>query len=414
MRNQAITESSLKKSIYYSDRLRNEYLNTPELVVNKLRESIRISNKPNHSFSICKVEDKHGDKHRYYLDRFEEKILVRKCAKNLSKTYARNDVDRHQCVREIRAILRWKSDQDIYRIDLSNYYESIPRKVIEKHLEDNDILTNQTKQVTLKVLRKFWAVNKKGLPRGVEISNPIANAILSDLDEKIINSDNCLYYVRFVDDILLITNPEDQGKVYKLFKKNLPENIRLNTSKTQILFKRCGELCFDFLGYNFKINKRSNRYRKVDLDLSLSRRKKLKEKIYKSFQDFVKAGDFQLLKERLDYISSNRTIKRGKGKYKVGITYNNRECMRNETVQNIEAPPGVKELDSFLHAIILNNGIGSISSRLKLTKSQKKELFKISFVTRYKSKFHFNVSNEKYKILSRIWQFQSVMSIKKI
>lgn len=398
MRNQAISESSLDKSIYHSDRLKNEFLNEKKKRINSVKRSVVIANKHSHSFSIIKVFDKKDEKHKYFLDRFEEKLILRKCAKNLSKNISVRENDRHQCVREIVSTLKWNSDQQIYRIDLAKYYESIPKKEIINFIEHNTGITNQTKQLSLSVLRKYWRNFGTGLPRGLEISSPIARAILSKMDEDIYNSENCLYYARFVDDILLITSPEDKGELYKLIKRSLPTGVRLNTKKTSQYTKSEKGFQFEFLGYSFTVSERKTRYREIGLDLSSSRRKKIKSKIFKSFQGYVKDNDFELLLDRLNFISSNRTVHRGNGKYKTGITYNNRECSLEKV------PEGIKEINSFYQALILNKGLGAIKNKVKLSSAQASELFKINFDKRYLKKYHFNVSYSRYEEIAKVWQ----------
>jgi hypothetical protein len=90
-----------------------------------------------------------------------------------------------------------------------------------------------------------------GIPQGLAISNILANIYLNEFDEKI--SQQCEYYYRYVDDILLVCNENKSRDLYTKIKNDLQRiGLSLNSEKTKTL-----EIhkTFDFLGY--KIGKHS-------------------------------------------------------------------------------------------------------------------------------------------------------------
>ena len=400
MRNQAITFSSLNKSIYVSDLHKFDFLKTKLYREQSVIEALKISIDPSHIFTLNAVKSDSTDQNKinYFMPVFHEKLLLRKCAKNISRAFEVRSNDRHKSLRELLACLRWGPNQKVYRIDLKKYYESIPSETLCDFIVNSKKLSEHTKGVVMRVLKQFWINNDKGLPRGIEISNPLANALLYDLDSLMVRQENCLYYSRFVDDIIIVTTGIKNDTVLRDFKDNLPAGLFFNTSKTHKLDKSKKEIEFPFLGYKIVVagatKDGTKNYRNVDLHFSKTRETKVKSRIYSAFEDFLINDDMELLLDRLTFLSSNRTFKRGKGKYKAGLFYNNRLANSSESAKGI---------DCFIYALVKNQGLGSIKGRLKLTGEQQKKIFKINFESRFNSRFHSKFNYFRNEEVTRIW-----------
>lgn len=95
----------------------------------------------------------------------------------------------------------------------------------------------------------FGAPEKKGLPIGNYSSQFFSNLYLNKLDQFVKRELKCRYYVRYVDDFVLLSQDKEQLKEWRdrinlFLKTNL--SLELNEKKTKIQFLESG---ISFLGY---------------------------------------------------------------------------------------------------------------------------------------------------------------------
>ncbi|WP_181898441.1 antiviral reverse transcriptase Drt3a [Alteromonas aestuariivivens] len=401
MREQTISFSTLDKSIYRGDFHKHEYLKEKLYREECVLQSLEAASDREHRFTIEEIK-KNGDdsdKVGYFLPLFYEKLLVRKCAKNISKAFPIRSIDRERAIRELASCLRWGPHQSVYRVDIKSFYESINHLDLINFIKESGRLSGLTKDILIRILNQYWNAGGTGLPRGLEIANPLANAYLYEVDEIISKQEHCLFYCRFVDDIIIVSSGLPEDNVYKQFKKSMPGRLKLNTSKTLVLDKKHTKIEFPFLGYSIEVDGASNqdtkKFRSVSLHISDSRLKKIKSRIYKSFEKYLVEKDFELLTDRLTFLSSNRTNKRGKGKYKSGIFYSNRQ---------VDSSKSIKSIDKYIYALIKNDGVGPIQGRLVLSNNEKQKILSINFENRFNTKFHYKYNYHRSKEIVKVWE----------
>lgn len=100
----------------------------------------------------------------------------------------------------------------------------------------------------------FGAPCGKGLPIGNYSSQFFANLYLNELDQFIKRKIKCGYYIRYVDDLVLLDKNREKLKFLKnninlFLKENLDLELNLNKIKLQSIGKG-----IDFLGYFAKLN----------------------------------------------------------------------------------------------------------------------------------------------------------------
>lgn len=98
----------------------------------------------------------------------------------------------------------------------------------------------------------FESPEGKGLPIGNYSSQFFANLYLNELDQFIKRELRCKYYVRYVDDLILLSKDKNELKYFKnkieiVLKENLDLELNLNKTKLQEINKG-----IDFLGYFIK------------------------------------------------------------------------------------------------------------------------------------------------------------------
>jgi len=157
---------------------------------------------------------------------------------------------------------RWKSD-----------LLWLGKKVIYHKPIDNYQKKGNTELFKLVPPRKslFFADKNKGLPIGNYCSQFFSNLYLNQLDQFVKRKLKRKYYIRYVDDFLILGTSKKSLKNDSLKIENFLKNyldLKINTSKTKLKDLRSG---IDFLGYFLKPGYKLARERTV---------KSLKSKLY--------------------------------------------------------------------------------------------------------------------------------------
>jgi hypothetical protein len=289
----------------------------------------------------------------------------------------------------------------------------------------NNKISTQTKQILETFLSDFNLNNAKGIPRGIEISPVMSELSLMNFDKEISTLDHVFYYSRFVDDIFIITSSREEPKSFlKLIRRCLPEGLSLNHNKKTIIDvprRSIGNdlsppenivASVDYLGYkicviDYALNPlrpgnpsplKTSEYRDVRVDITRKKIDKIKAKISKAFYAHAKKPDFELLKDRIIFLSTNRDLinKVNRRKIPTGVYYSHSDadqpCL------------SLIEIDKFLKVLIhspqgrMGNKLGGV-----LTKSQKVKLLKISLFNGFNKRIFKRFCPNRLGVIARIW-----------
>jgi len=318
--NQTITQRTLDKHIYKSDM--SEYTHSLTSIHKKhvLDKSLKCSSSLDENFEIKTVIK--NKKPCYSLVNFHQIIVCRNLASNIHISLKKNK-SRNEISRQLVQHLKEGTSYRIYRLDIKSFFESIRTETISESLKQDSIST-QTKLLTERIISEAHKIGAVGLPRGLEFSPAIAELILQEFDKKIYSLEGVFYYSRYVDDILVITSGiENKREFLKYMKSCLPEELNFNYNKQNILNvpKRKHTptnvvALFDYLGYEYKVidnalakkDYKKSVFRQVQVSLSKSKLKKIKTRVYKAIYCYLKDGDFDLLKDRMTFLTSNRLM----------------------------------------------------------------------------------------------------------
>lgn len=141
------------------------------------------------------------------------------------------------------------------KLDIKSFYSSIDQEKLIKTLKSKirkqeilNLISNaiQTESLAYPVKEKIKkGKRERGVPEGLPISNALANIYLSRLD-KIYKDIECIKYWRYVDDILILVNQENMGKIESMIKKDITElGLSFNEKKDQGFIYNG----FEYLGY---------------------------------------------------------------------------------------------------------------------------------------------------------------------
>ncbi|GJM76503.1 reverse transcriptase [Paenibacillus macerans] len=123
--------------------------------------------------------------------------------------------------------------------DITDFYPSIYLHNIETHLRECIKLSGKNAHVEtlINIIRAMHiSQTHKGLPIGPQFSRPIAELILNEIDQILI--DNSIVFIRYVDDYRLFCKSENEAyKSLAFLAQKLYDilNLKLNEQKTNIL-----------------------------------------------------------------------------------------------------------------------------------------------------------------------------------
>ena len=176
---------------------------------------------------------------------------------------------------------RENPDYYILKCDISKFFYSINKKIlysiIESKVKDRDFL-----EFTKKIIFQRSSSNT-GIPIGNYTSQYFANIYLNELDHYIKEKLKVKYYVRYMDDfVLLLDNKEESKEILEKIREFLSKNLRLSLNKkTNYLKNKQG---VNFCGYKLK-------------GTQITLLKKSKKKIYKN----VRIWNNQYRAKNLDF-----------------------------------------------------------------------------------------------------------------
>lgn len=416
MRNQAFSHSSLARCFYPADFYADAKLGNDEAYRKKVvDEALCIAN--SHFQTGMRVSKfRLGKKDAYATSALAEKLVHRKCVANIFSCIRVPTKQRNTIAQELKCYLEEGTGYRIYKLDISKFFESTNIGDVKAILDELSGLSIHTKNIINGYLRHFNSNFGGGIPRGIEISPVLSNLILSKFDNSVKEHEEVVYYTRFVDDIIITTSTEDKKAFYKWLCAKLPGKLRFNYNKkyiekVNVRGKSSDEpngtevACFDFLGYSYSVvdsqvakNAEKAIRRKVKIDLSNGKVKKIQTKITRALVSYHKNVDYDLLFDRINFLVTNRDLfQKAKGRFiPTGIYYNYSKI--DEDSENI------KKLDCFLKRMILcaERRFGHFAG-VALSSGEKKALLKLSFSHGFKKRVFKRYSPSRLKEITKIW-----------
>jgi len=157
----------------------------------------------------------------------------------------------------------------VLKADIKHYFDEMNHDIlvgiIRKKIQDEKVIW-LIKQILNTPARSFGGganeFCKKGMPLGNLTSQFFANLYLNELDQFVKHKLRTKYYIRYVDDFVILHENKEQLELWKEeINKFLKERLKieLHPSKTHVLNLNSG---INFLGfrifYNFKLLRKSN------------------------------------------------------------------------------------------------------------------------------------------------------------
>lgn len=317
------------------------------------------------------------------MEYFCQDLIVRKIYQNIKRIYNVSQANRNQIVRQVKTIMEDPYPLWVVRLDIKSFYESINREAILNKLKSDRRVNFQTIELLEKLFSHSLIQKIEGLPRGLSISSAIAELFMKYFDLDIQRIDGVYYYARFVDDIIVFCNcQKTRDEVYNRAPALLEKiKLDLNQEKSYIIDENSftSDKRLNYLGYSFVIKKiGKNRKQKNELLVSIAENKLkiIKTKLVRSFVRFVHDRDYEMLVNRIKYLTGNFTVGNlgSLVSIKSGIYFNYKMiCVSEKERQLID-------LDLFYNKILhCKKGKFGMKLASLLSKEQIKYLSKFSF-----------------------------------
>ena len=153
----------------------------------------------------------------------------------------------HKCVERISHFIRkakWHYGEDAYiiKIDIKKFFYTIDRSIL-KEILSKKIKCKKTLRLVYGIIDSANSISTLGLPLGNTLSQICANVYMNELDQYAKRKLSLKYYVRFADDIFVITqNKEESQRTLSLLAGFLNNKLHLQTNenKTKIFPIRQG------------------------------------------------------------------------------------------------------------------------------------------------------------------------------
>ncbi|OBX51054.1 antiviral reverse transcriptase Drt3a [Moraxella nonliquefaciens] len=337
---------------------------------------------------------------REYL--FQKRFIT--SFKSINKVTQQN---RDEIVLSIMALIQEHKPYRILRLDIKDFYESIDRIDLLEKIKRDKIYSIDT----VKILERFFECFERegilGLPRGLPMSAILAEYYMRNFDKVCKGMGGVFFYARFVDDIIIFTTNQEFKECD--LQDKLPKGLQFNTQKSKIIKFNATPIkeYFSYLGYQFYIDYTKKEVN-FDVDIAPEKIKKIKTRIVKSFLDYNKNNNFNLLLKRIRFLTNNYFIyNKNRGtKIKSGIYYNYKYI----TIEKIdEGRLSLYDLDKFLQSIIFSTKLQKdiLGCEHLLSNDKKAQLSKHKFINGFKhKKFQkFSRSPKEFKKINRCWSY---------
>ena len=191
--------------------------------------------------------------HQWYVEEFIKPIFL---PKFIDDTYACiENRGVHKAIKKLKQYtnLKYRKNQDYYilKCDISKFFYNINKEIlyniILRSVKDKDFLSFTKKLI-------FDGTGKIKIPIGNYTSQYFANIYLNVLDHFVKEKLKIKYYVRYMDDfVLLLEDKESCKRTLEILKKFLEERLELKLNKKTNYFR--GSQGVNFCGYKIRKNK---------------------------------------------------------------------------------------------------------------------------------------------------------------
>ena len=159
----------------------------------------------------------------------------------------------HDAIGEVRSGMIWKKHL-VVDVDLKSFFDDIRHAPmlakVARRIQDDSVLG---------LIKQFLrSTGKKGIPQGSPLSPLLANVALNDLDHILGRGYGYLTYVRYLDDMVVLTFDSRKGRRWadraleRIRQEAAAIGVSLNAEKTRTVTLKEPDTSFAFLGFTIR------------------------------------------------------------------------------------------------------------------------------------------------------------------
>lgn len=360
----------------------------------KDRLTVVSSNVTSNDFKLqLQVDNTITSKPVYKTEHSIENILTLKQLQyNFRKLYKVKQSNRYSIISQLKNLLNDGFPKIIVKTDIKEFYESIPHDKLLKKIYDENLLTYFSQKFIQQILNEYKSIppaKTKGVPRGIGISPYLVELYMRDIDERIRNLPNVMYYSRYVDDIIVIFMPPIDNKIidYKNEIKSIftVDGLTMNEEddKTKVIDLSNKDHTqvykFEYLGYRFISGYNEKKHIPLILTISKRKRKRYADRLNKALDLYYSQSKGneknarKILMRRIRFLMGNTRLVNNKKNVLTGIYYVN---------SLINTTHDLKILDRYYNSVINKSSLPPpLKDRLKSYSF--KESFNPSYITKF-------------------------------
>ena len=329
-----------------------------------------------------------------------------KQAADAVKRAARIDASsRNSIIRALQEALDKKYLHAIYKVDVQEFFESIPHRPLLERLATYSELDSVTGQLIRRLLHEYELIKgiDVGLPRGVGLSSHLAELYLSGFDSRLKTHAGVLFYARYVDDIVMVLDSDSRlAEMRDLVASELESlHLKLNRDKTfELITNASGNYPqgkeIEYLGYRF-----ARADGRLTTGLTVKRKKRRSARLEQALNAWLatspsavspNAGHNGLLVDRVRYLAGNTKLLNSKSNVAIGLYFSN-SALTPHAAELVE-------LDGNLRVFIENHAS-------KMPDKMRERMAQISFVEMFANQTFLRFRQRRIEQIMSIWKGQT-------
>jgi len=327
-------------------------------------------------------------------------IVLKKVNDNLKWVFLVKQADRTKLIQTIAVLLNEDTPYFIIKSDIRQFYESISRKRIFRKVQNNNLLSYESKWLLDKIFTSKPVTGAPGLPRGLAVSATLSEVYLRYFDQAVRCLPGVYYYGRFVDDFIIFCIQEPDKTKQRISDLLQRLSLTLNLDKTEIFHHTennpSSPIQFDFLGYHFD---KSPQKKQPTITIATKKLQKIKTRIVRSILSYTKDKNEDLLESRIRFLTSNYHLHTHSAStpLKAGIFFNYplaKDCLDD-----------LRLLDRFLRGQIFSRNNITSKKGVPLSAALKATLSKYSFYRGYTNRIEYNFPDIEIKKIRECWRY---------
>lgn len=165
-----------------------------------------------------------------------------------------------------------KATRSIVKIDISEFFKTIDHELLQQKLSSHSGVPQFALRHVDAILDAYERIYRRGngIPQGVPSSSMLSEIYMESFDDRLKQHPNVILYVRYVDDILIISDGDSVDRIVRYIDYLLSRfKLSRNESKSIIISHSDtathGVSSFDYLGYKFRFSADTRQLETIDI-----------------------------------------------------------------------------------------------------------------------------------------------------